>query len=136
MASGRHGRLALRLGAVALVLSACSTVEVQRSEWVLTEPADGTTLRRAVFAGHSSCLHFDRVEVVREESSRVELHAFVEYHGDEGCTDDWGAETVSIELEEPLGDRQLIGCAGDEIDWHGWRLEPDADCAQVRDEQL
>jgi hypothetical protein len=36
-----------------------------------------------------------RVAVVREWSSRVELHAFVEFNGDDVCTDDWGAESVT-----------------------------------------
>ncbi|MCC5949307.1 MAG: hypothetical protein JJT89_12720 [Nitriliruptoraceae bacterium] len=133
---GRHGRLALPLGVVVLVLGGCSSVEVQRAEWVLNEPAEGTTLNLAVFAGHSSCIDFDRVDVLREGSSHVELHAFVAYNGDASCTDDWGIQTVSVELAEPLGDRQLVGCAGDGIDWHGWRLDRDADCAQVRDEHL
>jgi len=137
MASGRLGRRALGLGGTLLVgVAACSSAEVQRSEWVLTEPADGATLHLAVFAAHSSCIDFDRVNVVREGSDRVEVHALVTYNGDEVCTDDWGTERVTVELEEPLGDRQLSGCAGDEVDWRGWNLEPDADCAQVRDENL
>jgi hypothetical protein len=132
-----HKRCTLWLCSLLLAMvPACSSTQAQRSEWVLREPVDGRTLQLAVFAGHSSCIDFDGVEVVREESARVEVHAFVTYNGDDVCTDDWGAEMVTVELAQPLGDRQLLGCAGDEIDWHGWNLEPDADCADVRDEHL
>ena len=54
---------------------------VERAEWVLTEPADGTTLQLAVFAGARSCLDFDRVEVVSEDASRVEVHGLVRHDG-------------------------------------------------------
>lgn len=124
------------VAAVCLMLAACSSTEVQRSEWVLTEPAEGTTLQLAVFAGHSSCLDFAGLEVVRQDAGRVEIQAFVEYNGDPDCTDDWVNETVTVELDEPLADRRLIGCADEAIDWRGWNLEPDADCAQVRDENV
>jgi len=113
----------------------CSSTEVQRSEWVLTEPAEGTTLQFAVFAGHSSCLDFDDIKVVRKDAGRVEIQAFVEYSGTD-CTDDWVNETVTVELDEPLADRPLIGCADEAIDWRGWNLEPDADCAQTLDENV
>jgi hypothetical protein len=43
---------------------------------------------------------------------------------------------VPLELAEPLGDRRLVGCAGDAVHWRGWNLERDADCAEPRDEHL
>jgi hypothetical protein len=59
------------------MVPACSSTQVERSEWLLREPGDGTTLQLAVFAGHSRCIDFDSVEVVREGSARVEVHALV-----------------------------------------------------------
>lgn len=129
-ASFRRHTAWFSLVSLAVMVTGCGSVE--RAEWVLTEPAGGPTLELAVFAGNRSCLAFDRAEVVSEDESRVEVHGLVEYDGGD-CTDDWGAETVTLELEEPLEDRELVGCTADDLRWRGWNLEPDADCAEVRD---
>lgn len=125
-------RRAAWLGLASLVAVAAGCGSVERAEWVMTEPADGTTLQLAVFAGNRSCLDFERVEVVSENASRVEVHGLVRYDGGD-CTDDWAAETVTLELQQPLDDRELVGCTDGDLRWRGWSLEPDADCAEVRD---
>lgn len=132
MRTASFRRRAAGFGLVSLAVMATGCGSIERAEWVLTEPADGTTLELAVFAGNRTCLDFDRVEVVSEDASHVEVHGLVEYDGG-GCTDDWDAATVTVELEEPLGDRELVGCTTDDLRWRGWNLEPDADCAEVRD---
>jgi hypothetical protein len=92
-------------------------------------------LQLAVFAGHSSCIDFDGVEVVRARRERSrEVHAFVTYNGDDVCTDNWGA-----------GDGRAVRAARGpaaarlrkrRVDGHGWNRESDVDCAEVRDEHL
>lgn len=135
MRRARHHRQVLRGGMVALAvgLVACSPARVERTEWVLTEPPDGAQLQLAVFAGHSTCLTFDRVDV-DEDEQEVRVRAYVVYSGAGACSDDFVTERVTLDLAAELGDRRLVGCADQAISWRGWRLDPATDCTEPRDQ--
>lgn len=97
----------------------CRSVKNWGSEWRLQEPPDGRTLRVAAFVG-SSCSAIDHV-VVEETRDEVELVVYVrrvtwpssEADGQaaEECTaGERKIGRTTVELEEPLGDRLLLGC--------------------------
>lgn len=108
-------RLALGI-LITLLISACAGGSVDRTAWRLSEPPNGRSLELLIFSGHSSCLTYDRVEAEETEDS-VLIRAYVHYNGDDGCTDDFVTERVKVQLDQPLGDRKLDGCAGPDVEW-------------------
>lgn len=97
-------------------MSACAGESVERTAWRLSEPPNGRSLEVLVFSGHSSCLSYDRVET-DETGDSVLIRAYVRYNGDDECTDDFVTERVKVQLDQALGDRQLDGCAGPDVEW-------------------
>lgn len=126
----RGARRVARAGAVCAlgvaVLAGCEAGEPQRLrvEWVLLAQ-DGPDLEVAVFAGGSTCIDVDEVEV-DESTEAVEVRAFVQRTRG-ACSEDFGVRPTTVELEEPLGDRELVGCAGDAVQVKGWGLAADTD---------
>jgi hypothetical protein len=105
-------RLVVIVALVGLLASACSGWRETSHDWALTA-IDGSTLSIVVAVGSGSCNRFERV-VVEETPEDVTLTAVV---GDKivnpfggGCTDDLNVEFVDVSLEEPLGERRLLGC--------------------------
>ncbi|MHA7132504.1 hypothetical protein [Oerskovia turbata] len=115
----------------ALTLSACGAGDPQRrrAEWILGV-ADGATLAVGVYAGGSTCVDYDGVEV-EEGAEAVEVRAYV-WQTEGACSEDFGVKVVEVELDEPLGDRSLVGCAGPEVTVKGWNLPTGADCAEPK----
>ncbi|MFF3066034.1 hypothetical protein ACFVQ3_15925 [Oerskovia sp. NPDC057915] len=113
------------------VLAGCETGEPQRLrvEWVLLAQ-DGTALEVAVFAGGSTCIDVDEVEV-DESTETVEVRAFVRRTAG-ACSEDFGVRLTTLALEEPLGDRDLVGCAGDAVQVKGWGRAADTDCTEQK----
>lgn len=117
--------------AVAAALAGCGEAapENRRAEWVLAEERPDE-LRVAVFVGGSTCTDYDRVEVV-ETGDEVRVEAFV-WRDDAGaCSEDFGWLETPVPLEEPLGDRVLLGCADDEVEVRGWDRPPGSDCREL-----
>jgi len=103
---------------------------VERTEWLLSEVSGGAALRLHVFAGGSSCIAYERVDV-QETPETVTLAAFVRRSGTE-CSEDFVGRDVTVELDEPIGERRLLGCAGADIAVKGWHLDPETDCREVQ----
>lgn len=86
---------------------------IERADWRLAEPAHGTQLDLVVpIPSPDACGFFERVEV-SETAERVTIEAFVRRRipgPGEGCPDHLGFETVTVILDQDLGDRQLEGC--------------------------
>lgn len=95
-----------------LLIGGCSSGEdTQRSDWWLSENVDGSRLQVVTYVGSGSCTEFDRVDV-DESAEEVSIQAYVTVHGGEDdCTDDYTWASTEVDLEEPLGDRTLSGCA-------------------------
>jgi len=131
------GRSIARSAAVLLVAvtaSACSGGDgstIERTEWLLAETSNNRTLELYVYAGGSSCVDYDRVEVAATPDD-VTVAAYVRWSGP-GCSEDFRWEEVPVELDEPLGERDLTGCTGEEITVTGWNLDPETDCGDVPD---
>ena len=75
---------------------------------------DGATLTIALPIGSSSCNRFDHIDI-EERGDAVSISAVVEQRSDRPfetvCTGDLRVEAVTVTLEEPLGVRELLGCA-------------------------
>lgn len=130
----RHGRLRGRVALIpiagAVLAASCTGNEVGRSEWALIGVSDDERqVRVSVFSGLSSCMGFDRVEVTEREDV-VEIEGYAWHDGSDVCTDDFTGEPVIVELDDPLGDRDLVGCAGD-FRFKGWNHPDDVDCSQT-----
>lgn len=76
--------------------------------WHLTEAPDEGDLSVEALYGGSVCTEFRRWEV-EESSTSVVVHAIV-FRATGDCTDDLVGELHTVRLEEPLGDRPLLGC--------------------------
>jgi len=109
----RTAALAAVLG-VGITLLACGFLDgSSRTDWVLTEEPEGTVLSLHVAIGNS-CASLDRIDV--DESPRVvNISAYVTTDG--SVCDDIQIEDLilkterhNIELAQPLGDRELLGC--------------------------
>lgn len=121
-ARARWGALAAAIVLVAAfvwVRSNDGPVE-RRVRWELTAVPDGALLKlRAVFGG-SSCTEFDEWKV-DESDTQVDVGASALFES-EDCTADEVFEPHSVVLNEPLGDRRLVGCDPTDMD---------ADCTGV-----
>ncbi|MCL3863272.1 hypothetical protein [Actinotalea sp. K2] len=128
------GRVAVAAGCLVL-LAACGSdgPQVERTEWRLTEEPRDATLELAVFVGGSTCTDYEGEHEVEESDEVVEVRVFVLLDLSQGCSEDFGVAPLTIELDAPLGDRVLRGCAGDDIRSRGWNLPADDDCREVLD---
>lgn len=105
---------ALGLATALIVLGACGSDDDSAETsgpafWSVTEPVSGAEFDIVIEVGSSSCDSLDRV-IVDETSTTVTIEAIVRNSGDEICTMDMVIETETITLDEPLGDRELLGC--------------------------
>lgn len=118
-------RLAALLLALALgFVSACGTStlsdlaggSVNDTEWSLqgVSPDGSHLLVSTLFGGVASdCTRFEGWEVV-ESGESVEITARLwERRAPAGCTDEGVVESLQVDLEQPLGDRDLVGCGAD-----------------------
>jgi len=83
--------------------------------WELDEAPTGSQLLITGYIGSSSCDSFDRVEVA-ESASTVEVQVLVRFNGNEACTADMRLQAITVDLDEPLGGRDLTGCQPFEIE--------------------
>lgn len=79
-------------------------------EWALVDEPVGTTFGLRAEFGGSSCAGFNEWEV-EESASQVEVRAIVTFSGAEEGTADLVTEPYRLRLAEPLGERELLGCA-------------------------
>lgn len=99
----------LALSIVAVLVAGCSSSSIEQAPWVLTEEPTGSDLQvQAVFGG-SSCSSFEEWRVT-ESSDSVEIEALYKRSGARDCTADEILLYETISLDEPLGDRALVGC--------------------------
>jgi hypothetical protein len=110
-------RIPSLVAAVALiVLAGCGGGNADRREatasWELSAPVDPSTavLPITVFVGSSSCDRFDGVEAVETTEAVTVTATISSLTGDRACTSDLWTERAEVTLEEPLGDRELLGC--------------------------
>ncbi|MBD8062419.1 hypothetical protein [Oceanitalea stevensii] len=110
--------------------SACTSasVAVERVQWSVSEDASGHQLSLLVYAGGSTCVDYDRVDV-DEGGEVVEIRAYLRVDKNSPCSEDLRIEEVAVELTEPLGDRSLVGCAGPDTIWPEWSFGDATDCA-------
>ncbi len=125
----------LAIALAALVTAGCSVVGVGGStgpnEWWLigTTPGAEELLIATQFGGVASgCSRWEgwRVE---EASEQIRVEALVwRKHAPGGCTDDAAGRTIVVELGEPLGSRELLGCQREECGvgqtWPNWLDDP------------
>jgi len=90
----------------------CRSVKNSGTEWRLQEPPEGRVLK-VVANVVSSCNSIDRV-VVEESRDEVSVGVYVRAVSPlptRECTaDERAIERTTVELQEPLGDRKLVGC--------------------------
>lgn len=86
---------------------------IERTDWRLAEPAEGTELSVVVpIPSPDACGFFERADVM-ETAERVTIETFVRRRipgPDEACPEHLAFEPVTVTLEQPVGDRQLDGC--------------------------
>ncbi len=101
----------LLLGTVLFVVACGGSVD--DNDWTLEGVSpDGRHLLASTFFGGvaSDCTRFEGWEVAESEEA-VEIRARLwRRRAPSGCTDDGAVELLQIDLDEPLGDRPLVGC--------------------------
>ncbi|MCM3662622.1 hypothetical protein M3148_16740 [Georgenia satyanarayanai] len=100
---------------------------LERVQWSVTEEASGRQLSLLVYAGGSSCMSYEKVDV-DEGAEAVEIRAHLRVDRNSPCSEDIQVEQVTVELAEPLGDRALVGCAGPDTIWPEWDFGDATDC--------
>lgn len=96
------------LVAACLLVAACS-VTSEPTDWALTAE-DGTELTLVVLIGSSDCQSLGGV-VAAETDDAVEITATVDTRTGPFCgQDDLVIETVEVQLEAAIGERDLVGC--------------------------
>ncbi len=110
---------ALLVGAVTAGCTSSSSSapapSISAVHWELNEAPTGAQLRITGFIGSSSCNSFDRIEV-QESDSAVDVQVLVKFNGNAACTEDMRMQAITVELENPLGIRELTGCQPFEIE--------------------
>jgi hypothetical protein len=91
-----------------VVVAACSSDEGRPTDWNLVE-IDGTTLEISAARGSSSCQSLGGVATTADDD-HVEVLVNVMTSDEPECTADADLETVFVELDSPLGTRDLLGC--------------------------
>jgi hypothetical protein len=95
-----------------LLLASCASFDSIRAatEWDLAGATQTAHLELTVWVGSSSCNKFDSV-VTTESASDVTIIARLRVDATAGgCTSDLTRTVVGVDLEAPLGDRELLGC--------------------------
>ncbi len=95
--------------------SSAPTPSISAVHWELNEAPSGTQLLITGYIGSSSCDSFDRIEV-QESDSAVDVQVLVKSNGNAACTDDLRMEDITVDLDEPLGVRELTGCQPFELE--------------------
>ena len=95
--------------------SSAPTPSISAVHWELNEAPSGAQLRITGYIGSSSCDSFDLIEV-QESDSAVDVQVLVKSNGNAGCTADMRMQAITVDLDEPLGVRELTGCAPFEIE--------------------
>lgn len=123
----RRGAVVIAVGAA---VSACSSPNeaVERAQWSVSEEASGRQLSLLVYAGGSTCMDYEKVDV-DEGGEVVEIGAYLRVDKNSPCSEDFRVEEVTVELAEPLGDRNLVGCAGPDVVWPEWDFADAKNCA-------
>lgn len=108
------------IGAVGLGCSSSpspsgTSPSISAVHWELNEGPTGSQLLVTGYIGSSSCDSFDRVEVA-ESTTAVDVQVLVRSNGNEACTADMRMEAITVDLDEPLGGRELTGCQPFEIE--------------------
>lgn len=97
--------------------------------WWLESPPSGTAFVVVVNASGSSCVSHDRVEV-HETPDVVTVSAYNRVSRSAQCTADYIEVRQTVELQAPLGSRELRGCFGAD---HPPDLDPALQCKhQIR----
>jgi hypothetical protein len=125
-----------RVVAVLLVLGVWSTgcrwTGPVTAPWVLTDPPHGTELHVEALIGGTSCTELVRWQVT-EDDEQVEILAVLARSDPGDCTDDIGSASQVVRLADPLGDRDLVGCTGNDPELsHIDETDQDRDCAELR----
>lgn len=126
---------------VAALVSSCSFWTDGAHDWAVIG-VNESSLLIIVAVGSGSCDRFERL-VIEESAEEVNITAVVETKSTsllgQSCDMDMNFEYVDLTLEEPLGDRALLGCAPGGADGMGdYFSERDRgrqghDCAEVVD---
>jgi hypothetical protein len=97
---------------VVMVLAGCGGGAAGPAWWGLQAEVgpDSTEVPILVRVGSSSCNRYEGVTTVETDES-VTITADVSHLASRNCTSDLQAENVLVQLERPLGDRELKGCA-------------------------
>jgi len=117
---------------VAVVASSCGG-SVGSNDWTMIgmTPDERHLLITTLFGGVASgCTRWEGWEV-EESEERVDVRAVVwRKRFPSGCTDEGITETIEVDLNEPLGSRDLVGCGNDDCrsfesqSWVGsWELD-------------
>ena len=121
----------MRVGTVVVVLlalSGCSWGDQFTAPWVLTEAAQGTGLHVEALIAGTGCTELLRWQVT-ETDERVEIRPVLRRTDAGSCTDDIGNEAHVVQLQEPLGERDLTGCSGNDPNMaHVPASDPERDC--------
>jgi hypothetical protein len=103
------------VGAVATVLLAtavasCVWTRDAPTDWRLAGPVEGNRLELLVVQpGTAACRPFADIDVDESEDA-VQIIARVETSSEDDCPATSDTRLVVVELDEPLGDRELTGC--------------------------
>ncbi|MGY6501416.1 MAG: hypothetical protein ACXIVQ_11070 [Acidimicrobiales bacterium] len=81
---------------------------------MLVQEPSGRTLELQARFGGSSCTEFEGW-VVEESPAEVDVRALITNSGDGDCTADLVSVSHTLHLSEPLGERELLGCAPDDV---------------------
>lgn len=109
---------AMAVGVVvgAVVLAACGG-SVGDTEWTLegVSPDQQHLVVSTLFGGVASgCSRFEGWEV-EESGEAVEINARLwQQRAPSDCTDEGVVEVLQVDLDQPLGDRELVGCGVDD----------------------
>ena len=124
------GAFVLALVALVALIVGGSGGEVFQTEWRLASAPVARSLSIAVYIPGSSCHRFERVDV-DESSDTVRIRAFLSTTGAPGCTADLGIRQLTVQLDAPLGDRDLEGCRTPDPRLRGVERPGPAGCREV-----
>lgn len=101
-------RSSLLLAGLIATTTACAGGGSVPAEWQLASPPQGTALELEVALG-LPCNELGDIAVL-ESSGDVLIQVAVEVATEE-CDAMFVTETTTVELSQPLGERELVGCA-------------------------